>query len=481
MGTWTRYSVVFSTAATIPAGGIALQLQTDSAQASTFLVDGIQLELGEQYTPWVTGGTALIVRQAYSTALSVLPDTSSGIHLFQNTSTVPPSDAVTQGHAEWVWNDNSGSPTNPNIPQMIYFPFDRDSSTSFDAKALTLAGWNALHPDWVEYVDSSGSFAPAYEFGDTTYIPIDTANQAALVYFMNLYWKSYSDAGYAGVGYDNISPFDNSGSWSGPRRGHWSGTGAAHSGSWVPQYDAASADPAYRGFTITWAQAVEALLHAYKAGLIFAGNLTPDPTFVAESHTLLNSFDLLFDEQGFNDASNVKLNGANWLARVVAYERLRSNGQGVGINCFLTGHDISGATNAELNYYIANYLLVKGAATWLRIAGTSSGTVQYNSAFAAPIGTASQVRQGGNSLVTVHSRLFSNGLALVNPDSGASHTFTLPGSGNGIYQDLFANLYNGQQVVTLTAVSGLVLVNRTQGIRPKEHLPRHHFGEVMSG
>ena len=108
-------------------------------------------------------------------------DTWNNIHPFlmfdgyitKPAAVAPRYDFVTG--AKW-YNVAAYRSTNPNIFLTYYITFHRDNGAFTDSTALkSLAGWRAIHPDWVLY--RCDRVTPAYEFGNPN-MPFDFSNPA---------------------------------------------------------------------------------------------------------------------------------------------------------------------------------------------------------------------------------------------------------------------------------------------------------------
>jgi hypothetical protein len=107
-------------------------------------------------------------------------------------------------------------------------------------------------------------------------------------------------------------------------------------------------------------------------------------------------------------------------------------------------------TNAQVQWAMANYLLIKNNASYMYITGYQQyGYVFLRPEYSAQIGSAAGAMYQSQN---VYMRDFTNGKAIVNPSSSQSYTIALP---QGTYNDLYGNAVNS---VTLAPVSGIVLL-----------------------
>src|SRR5262249_2332903 len=155
-----------------------------------------------------------------------------------------------------------------------YFPVDSQPDTTYSTGAQPLSWFQANHPDWIEYRCDRSSVA--YEFGQTTAIPLDTSNPVALSWLESTFYAPAAASGYGHLDFDNFQMV-NGGSYSGQRCGHW--TGAPGSSTWVQQYNGTDDDPNYRANEIVMARNLESWLHANYSHVAFAANFSYDNAY----------------------------------------------------------------------------------------------------------------------------------------------------------------------------------------------------------
>jgi hypothetical protein len=136
-----------------------------------------------------------------------------------------------------------------------------------------------------------------------------------------------------------------------------------------------------------------------------------------------------------------------------AYQFLDANGKGfVSINEM--PERFVEVSQAEKQWALANYLLVKGQNSYIAITGIQEyGYTFFTPEYSAPIGYALGPMYESQG---VAMRDFSNGKAIVNPSS-FNQKFTILLS-SGVYQDLYGNKIDG---LTLDAQSGIVLLGKS--------------------
>src|SRR5579884_3760952 len=358
-----------------------------------------------------------------------------------------------------VWDWNNGNPAAyPSIYKGEYFPADRQPDTRYNASAESLSWFVANHPDWLEFTCAAAGLTEtqaiaagdvAYAFGETTAIPLDTANPAVLSWVEQTFWGPAAASGdYGHLDFDNFQ-MDNSGSWSGQRCGHYSTSGA-----WVQQYTGTQDDPAYRQAEINLAAAIQNWLHATFPNVAFAANLSWSTDYVSDEEALLSHVDLWFDEQGFTNGNSGSpseyLDGA-WATKAQATAQFMAAG-GRGWED-MNLEPSSSITTAQRQWALANYLLLKNDHSWVYVCPVSdcydaSTPLEFPEYAAAQVGMATDTYYADQG---VYRRDFTNGLVLVNPSSTTSYTVSLTST----YQDLYGTPQSGS--VTLTPGSGVVL------------------------
>jgi hypothetical protein len=171
---------------------------------------------------------------------------------------------------------------------------------------------------------------------------------------------------------------------------------------------------------------------------------------------LYQYLDIAVDERGFTYWGQSKksyLGLAEWLADMEAFQYLDAHGKAfVSIN-EMPEH-FAQVSQAEMQWALANYLLVKGQFSYIAITGIQEyGHQLIAPEYSADIGHALGPMYQSQG---VYMRDFSNGLAIVNPSS-FNQTFTIILS-SGVYQDLYGEKVS---LLTLEPQSGIVLLGKT--------------------
>lgn len=378
---------------------------------------------------------------------TALPDTSSGV-AYAMTFNYHVSDPTTEsGKTALVWGSQYGSAPS-GVVNLYYLPFDRDQGANVSPYGESLAWFQANHPDWIEY-ECDHTTIP-YEYGNAN-VPLDIANPAVQAWIVQRYIAGYAlPHGYSGVAFDNVRVQN---TWH--RCGHFD-----TSGQWVQEYSGQTQDAVYAQAMVTWATAMTARVHAALSGSTVAINFRYDSSSSTASAALIAAADLDVDEFGLTDywtpSGSGPPTGTNWVAYTAAtVQDVTAAGKG-----FLTICEEpvswSSVTAAQVQWCLANYLLVKNNHSYFDVVGSDGyGYLQYRPEYAAAMAIGEPMSAYAaipNS--SAYGRVFSGGLALVNPSASASATVTLPGSYT--YHDLYSHAQGSS--VTLAPASGLVLL-----------------------
>src|SRR5947209_286749 len=180
-------------------------------------------------------------------------DTWTNIHPFlmfdgyisKPAAVAPRYDFVTG--AKW-YNVAAYRSTNSNIFLTYYITFHRDNGAFTDSSALkSLAGWRAIHPDWVLY--RCDRVTPAYEFGNPN-MPFDFSNPALVDWQVQNFALPASQNGYSGVTADNLN-----------LENIFGACGTYQNGKWVRRYTGKFDDPVWQADVVNWITRMQTALH----------------------------------------------------------------------------------------------------------------------------------------------------------------------------------------------------------------------------
>ncbi len=169
--------------------------------------------------------------------------------------------------------------------------------------------------------------------------------------------------------------------------------------------------------------------------------------------------DLVFDEGNFTEFGSANLSDSAWQQEVDALEYLNGHGKAFDIGANVDASGDQTVTHAQVTWVLANYLLVKGASSYVYVyAGNGQGFVGspsgYGTFYDRPeyhvqIGSPTSARYQSQG---VQMRNYSGGLAIVNPSSSQTYTVSLGQQ----YTDMYGQT---QATVTLSPTSGVVLLS----------------------
>lgn len=403
------------------------------------------------------------------------PVTTTNIHL---SATFNYSETISSGQmvgeypdASYVWGADGknsspgydGAPTIPNttnIPAQggyvyheYYINFGYDNNIQWNN---SVTWFKTNHPDWLMYQNDQTTliFTDAADQTNQREPALDYANPTVQDFILNNYVLPPLANGYNGISLDN-NPSKNTFGMA----GHFDTSGA-----WVQQYSGAASDSVYANnmanaitYFVTQARAqYPSCTFSVNNGLdfSFAPSLWSGPS---------NAGHIVFDEQGFQRPSNyvcttwpsTSYSSNPWLDKVKQYVSFqKSTGKGIVLNWYpsytMTANltTTNSTVRADVQWNLANYLLIKYDHTYLDCSQNMHEVVwqpEYGAAIGSPSGDYYSA-QG------VYMRDYTNGRAVVNPDSANAYTVTFPA---GTYTDLYGNAITS---VTMPAISGLVLL-----------------------
>lgn len=368
---------------------------------------------------------------AATSALTLPNPPADGIGRGQVFDNSIPNRSVYAGLVQFVWGASSLAQPADAVPS-AYMPAFRD----FD-KTHTLAWYQANHPDWVVYL--ADRTTPAWEFGNTTYVPIDIQNPAVRSYYWNTFVQPKIEAGYPIIAFDNVCTFNAFGS-----SGHFDSSGA-----WVQQYSGARVDSAWSGAVLDWLSYLSGRLHA--AGIGMAANITWNASVqLADIRTAVGLVDVYVDEQGFTVHRDANYNDQAWLDKYNFTREIAGTTLHFAINQ-TTADTLAAASQVQIDWAVANYLLYREQKSMMTLCGVGEYHVwvdcpQLHVDIGQPSGTPVLDASGA------YTRQYQRGMALVNPSSTATAVVALP---SGTWTDLHGATVSGQ--LSLPPNSGSVL------------------------
>jgi Hypothetical glycosyl hydrolase family 15 len=333
----------------------------------------------------------------------------------------------------------------PHVPAIDgYMPFDEDP-WSQRTPGHSLSDWRARHPDWIVY-QCDGKTPAYYGSGDTN-VPLDFSNPAVRSWQVQQAAKLFQ-MGATGVGFDNFT-FAN----------YSNGCGVYRHGVWMPLgYPGPWADNAKLDSNMmAWIEDIRSRLQQQFAGKTLTVNFNTQLSGLEKLKAITPYIDMDTDESAFTDWQGRRLTGAAWWEEVDALEYLNSHGKAFFLDGIVPAAADQDVTDDELNWSLANYLLVKGSHSYVYVyAGHSQGASgspsgygsfydrrEYHVAIGYP--TSGLYQSQG-----LQMRNYSGGMVIVNPSSGR-RTAYLPHS----YSDMWGQRYS---LVNLPSGSAIVLL-----------------------
>lgn len=369
-----------------------------------------------------------------------LSDTWSGIHAFQpfdnfaNKNIITPDEAKRDGPLYVaVWGSNSGDmvrawqTNNPTIATSYYLQIGVDAlQDQFANLGHKLPWWKQNHPDWILYECDKTTVALVPGIPQ---IPLDISNPLVIQYLEGLVGPYAEQNGYAAIGADFAAVNNPTGGQKGGTHGCGVWTTDSHGQPlWVQKFSGASVDPLWASAALNWLSSFRQYTHGLARPLALWGNLDLGGHNVSEAQEkqLLGLLDLAVDETGYTrlgsyGSTRFFTNTSHWA------KYLQSLGKGVLIAGLFKDNPI---TNADIDYAIASYLLVKEQAAALFAAPYGTyGLEHYYPSYAAAVGAPCAEMYGGPSYQhlgqQVYYRQYVGALALANA-SASTYAVTLP-------------------------------------------------------
>lgn len=462
--------------ATISYGGSAtLNWSTDNATSITLTgVSGTPVS-PVTVTPGTTAYYTLTATNAAGSvtatvgvvmnAVGTVPGTTvSGMPRAQFFDSGVTNQSVYAGRVYYVWGASGLTQPSPAVPSK-YVPYARDPNHS-NVSGHSLAWYQANHPDWVVYqCDSNGNpLLPASSIYSTAYgylygsgasttisMPLDITNPAVRTYYFNTFVLPWLQQGWPMIALDNVALTN----WDG-RCGVYNS-----SGTWVQQYSGTAADSAYSAAVLSWIQWLTEQVHAYGAGVV--GNVTfpsGNNALLPLAAELVNTLDMWIDETGFTGHQDANVNDAAWATKF-NFVRQNSSRYYAPMNKTTTGTSMivptpsgyTAASQTQIDWSVANYLLYREAHTLLSVTGVDD-THYFVDAAALNVNLGSPVSAPVQDVSGAWARTYTGGLVVVNPSSTVTAVVALP---SGTWTDTHGATYTG--TISMAPNSGVMLTN----------------------
>lgn len=410
-------------------------------------------------SPFFTLLLLVFIRFSYNAQASTVPitplrDTTDGIHtgMVDETRSEITSE---EGKIDYVWS--AKRPQAGHQPHKTFYQkFDRaggDPGNNSFPHYYSKDWFLQNHPDWLVYLCDKHSLA--YEYHDPQ-VPLDITNAQVRQFMLNNWIYPAFSYGYDGIAFDNVN-LDNK--QSAGRCGVWT---KDNQGIRVWKYlygDAQSIHgQKYINSILLWARFMYSTIKAYKPAASISMNFDPnvsgDQFGSLAFNEQLNSYtDLMLDEGGFTNGHLGYTVDRYWKLEAGFANDLAAQGKA---QLLIFAFDYKHLTLAQKEWALGNYLLVKGAHTYIYIASGINNGIEYGHMNLIPeygiqIGHATNTMYQSQG---VYMRDYSNGKTMVNPSSKQSYTISL----NGHYYDIKGNLMNTSSI-TLAPHSALVLLN----------------------
>ena len=342
--------------------------------------------------------------------------------------------------AKW-YNLSQYRAANPNMFLTYYMPFHRDNGTYMHSNLiLSLAQWQAVHPDWILY--KCDRVTPAYEFGDPA-IPFDFSNPAVENYQVQTYGVPASLAGYNGITADNVN-----------MENLFGACGTYQNGIWVQRYSGAYNDPRWQADVVNWLTAMQQSLHSLSHPLALIPNLAYGPSLTPTSpliQQILAHSDGILDEAGFTHFGTAYLTDQYWTQAIQMSNIVQNQGKP-----FLIINSYPLMDHAAIEWALSSYLMAKGHSCFIYISKPQDyGIDNWYNEYNVQIGSPTNAMYSSQN---VYWRNYTNGLSVVNPSSKSTFKVTLNAGYN--YVDLYGNVVG--PTVVLPPHSGLVLLALAQ-------------------
>ncbi len=426
-------------------------------------------------------------RASFSSA-SAFPNTSNGIHIFEDQLPGGLSNAMVQFLAthtdgtqkELLSQTNQFRAINPNFTVLQYQLGTSNSPFDYIINNQWASDWSYVNQQesWFAHQSYSGEPQSAANLasgraGNSTGLDLaDIANPAWQQYTLNQVLQNIAATGSNGWFADSFTFGISGGGLDGTVPTRYQGTNAATPADWPG------------GVTWTtqlgnWAQAIETAFAQYNTAhgtdYQFIPNLDARVTSW-EPNWYDNANGVPFIDGGFLEGFGQYTDTYNWTLSMNRGLNLTDNGKIVIMQPYPTADPSTPAGQQQVDFLLGTYLLLKGDQTYLNI--DYGGGAQYFPEYGLNLGAATTPLASNVSSYLwngVYRRDFQNGIVLVNPGS-TTYTLNLGGtyrevlaSGGGTLSDsqIDANgnyiggslSYQDVTSVTLTGGSAVILLN----------------------
>ncbi|MBV9006540.1 MAG: hypothetical protein JO181_17885, partial [Solirubrobacterales bacterium] len=320
--------------------------------------------------------------------------------------------------------------------------------------------WQSVHPDWIVY--RCDRKTPAYYSSNATNVPLDITNPAVRAWQMAQLADLFGQ-GATGVAFDNFNFANADGR-----------CGVYRNGVWTPlRYPRVWQDNAqYAGDMLAWLRAISSAVRQEYPGKTITVSLSPSVSGLANVKASVPYIDMIFDESGYTDYGKKRLTGSAWQTETSALEYLNRQGKGFDVNAIVDEPRDSAVTSNQLNWALANYLLVRGARSYTYVYGgkglgfsgspSGYGTFFDRPDYHVPIGhpvAGPYVSHG------LQMRAYSGGLVIVDARRSATYTIRL----DRIYNDMGGHAISSAR---LSPATGIVLLSPSRAKPRKGSLSR---------
>lgn len=394
------------------------------------------------------------IAQAATVTIRPLASTTEGIHIGMVDETRSEI-ANEEGKIDYVWS--AKRPLAGHQPHKTYYQkFDRaggDPGNVSFPHYYDKTWFLQNHPDWLVYLCDKQTLA--YEFGDPQ-VPLDITNPQVRQFMLNNWIYPAFSYGYDGIAFDNVNLLNDLTSG---RCGTWTTDFYGHR-TWKYLYGDAQSihGQKYSNSVLAWARFMYSAIKAFKPAasisMNFDPNVTGDQFGTLAFNEQLNPYtDLMLDEGGFTNGPQGYTVDRYWQLEAGFANDLAARGKA---QLLIFSFDYNNLTLEQKEWALGNYLLVKGAHSYIYIASGINNGIEYGHMNLIPE-YGIQIGHPINTMYqsqNVYMRDYSNGKTLVNPSSKQTYTVSLSGN----FKDIYGQPVNTSSI-TLAPHSALVLLN----------------------